>query len=161
MMSVNYDSKVNLTAKEIYSVEEPGAEKDLTLSVVASPFYMPKKASASFTNDGDLEIRFFYAQAVKTEIKDTEINGMEAIYEVKTGRVMCLRINSDQVPKHDSVHLKLEIEGVFDRAVSSDDFLNEENRRQQINQGSLNAAVRSLKAYSGEYSEAALAYPQL
>jgi hypothetical protein len=156
MMSTIHDSKVILKAKEIYSFEGVEAEKDLTLSVVASPFYMPKKASASFTIKGDLEIHFFYSHAVKTEIKNAAIDGLDARYEVKTGRVKCLIIPGAQVPKHDSFHLKLEIEGVSDRAVSLSNSRNTEIHQEKINMGSLNAALRSLKAYSSEYSKAAL-----
>lgn len=162
-MIMNYEqsSQVILDAARIYDFDEPNKEKDVTLSVVAGPFYMPKKATASFTESGSLKIHFFYSQATKSEktgIKNAQIDGVEAHYEEKTGRVLYFIIPKVKVPKQDSVHLKLEIEGVFNDAMNSCEYLSEKKNQDKLNFGSLNAAVRSLKAYAGEYSKVASEY---
>lgn len=141
--------EIKIDAREVYASDDQNSSRDLTLAVVASPFYMPQSATATLNLDKDLEISFLYDSDVKTEKRSVPISGVTVCYEVKTGRITKFSIPSRMIPDVDSLHLKLEIEGIQRQMMEHLDSASETNR------GSLNAATMALKAYSSEFSRLA------
>lgn len=150
MKDTHKDTAIILDAATIYGIED-SKTRDFTLSVVASPFYMPKEATAFIApSTGDLQIKFSYDTDVKTDVDTTYIGEIRVGFEIRTGRVVHISIPKEQIPKTDELHLRLDIEGVFKRTMAKirkPDY--------KINQGSLIAALSSLKAYSTEFSHQA------
>ncbi len=153
-MNSTADSKVHIDAQKIYWPEADRKRRGVTLSVVASPYYMPEEASATLNSKGDLEIAFDYDVPIRSKLKSQDLGDIIVDFECKTGRVGVLTICRESIPDVDQFHLKLEIEKVY-QLLKDSGYLQESNHPREnatINRSNLSAAARALKVYASEFS---------
>lgn len=152
MNSFTQRQSIELNARTIYETEK-SSKKKVTVSVAASPFYMPIKAKPSFDAKGNFIVEFEYDISVKTKKGEASLDdGVTVGYEIKTGRAISLTIPKQLIASTSTEDFQYKIEGVFKLLLADESGY--ERYKNTLNFGSYDAAMRSLKAYSEPYSKA-------